>query len=807
MAEISEIVSKEAIKNIEQANVAIQAFDKEMQTSLKALVKYSKELQASGLSFKDLIAAQQKMTDEQRKTNKAVTEAEKALKKEAENLRRLTKEGEARTAAINKEIAAEKAHQTALKGSVKTIADAEAKIKALSKELRTNVDVTTKAGQALRDKYNKEIDANTKFIKDNSSALVKQRMNIGNYKSAFDGIGEKITSAFSVAGILAAGAAVVGFFKSSFAASEQQEKANRRLLNSLNQNKQAYEELTKQANRLQSETGIADDAIMQIQQLGASAGFTTEQIKKITAASVELSAKKNIDLQSAYDLLAKSMVGVGKGLKSLGPDFANLTAEQLKNGAAIDVILKKYSGFAAASASETEKLAANWDEFKESAGSALGSVVNPALKETNEILNTINNKQGFWQKFATLLAFGASPGTGISVSSTFDAQNAIGAQSANPAASKAIEESQKKTFEAQQRIKKAYAAIEAMKESDNATTVKQVKAQIDYVSQISESTKAGFAQTEMIIAESKARQIATQLIEDETQRLLDLADAKESVNYAKSLAGKTQGALAGLPKLTLGQSFNALTEEEKKQFAIESAQVTTDAVFQIISNSSNAELDLKLSNLEKEKDAKLKNAKLTEAQKSKIEADYAKKSAKLKTEQWKKERAAAIIQNLINTALAVTNALTSQPAATAPIRAIAAGVAGAAQTAIIASQKVPQFDKGSNFTPSTFIAGEKRPEWMIDPGGNVQLVSKPTMFKNMAGATVISGSETKRMIENGLTPATRQESIKPYFDSLEKTIRNKTEFHFDTYGKVTTFENGNKKTYHDKQIRWAGRQN
>lgn len=91
------------------------------------------------------------------------------------------------------------------------------------------------------------------------------------------------------------------------------------MLNSLNQNKQAYEELTKQANRLQSETGIADDAIMQIQQLGASAGFTTEQIKKITAASVELSAKKNIDLQSAYDLLAKSMVGSWQGVKITWP--------------------------------------------------------------------------------------------------------------------------------------------------------------------------------------------------------------------------------------------------------------------------------------------------------------------------------------------------------------------------------------------------------------------------------------------------------------------------------------------------------
>jgi hypothetical protein len=243
---------------------------------------------------------------------------------------------------------------------------------------------------------------------------------------------------------------------------------------------------------------------------------------------------------------------------------------------------------------------------------------------------------------------------------------------------------------------------------------------------------------------------------------------------------------------------------EATQFAIEQAQVTADATFQIIADSANAELDLKLSNLEKEKEAKLANTKLTEAQRAKIEDDYNKKAAKLKTEQFKKDKAAAIIQAIINTALAVTKALPNAP------QAIAAGIAGAAQIAVISAQKVPQFDSGIQSTPDTFIAGERRPEWMIEPSGRVQLVTKPTMFKGMAGATVIGGEQTRKMMEQGLTPA--QIDIRPEIQAMRadivSTIRNKRELHISGTGsKITERQGDYYKTYLFRKVSWADRKN
>ena len=71
-----------------------------------------------------------------------------------------------------------------------------------------------------------------------------------------------------------------------------------------------------------------------------------------------------------------------------------------------------------------------------------------------------------------------------------------------------------------------------------------------------------------------------------------------------------------------------------------------------------------------------------------------KKEAQLKTEQAKKAKAAAIIQAIINTALAIAAANTVPYPGNIPAMVLA-GVAGAAQVALIAAQPIPKFAKGT----------------------------------------------------------------------------------------------------------------
>lgn len=73
------------------------------------------------------------------------------------------------------------------KDSIKSIEDLTKANKALREE-RNKLNLQTEEGKKRAHEINTILDHNTKKIKDNSSALEKQRLNIGNYKSALDGV-------------------------------------------------------------------------------------------------------------------------------------------------------------------------------------------------------------------------------------------------------------------------------------------------------------------------------------------------------------------------------------------------------------------------------------------------------------------------------------------------------------------------------------------------------------------------------------------------------------------------------------------
>lgn len=140
--------------------------------------------------------------------------------------------------------------------------------------------------------------------------------------------------------------------------------------------------------------------------------------------------------------------------------------------------------------------------------------------------------------------------------------------------------------------------------------------------------------------------------------------------------------------------------EQKKQAAIDIAKAGLDALMQF----SQMETAQKIAGFEKEKDARIKNldsqlakGKISEEKYAKskeaIEKDSTAKIAAIKTEQARKDKAAAIIQAAINTAVAVTAGMAS-PAIPPFPSAIAAGIVGALQIALIAAKPLPTFAKG-----------------------------------------------------------------------------------------------------------------
>ena len=158
-----------------------------------------------------------------------------------------------------------------------------------------------------------------------------------------------------------------------------------------------------------------------------------------------------------------------------------------------------------------------------------------------------------------------------------------------------------------------------------------------------------------------------------------------------TLSDANDAQLEGFQKV--GDKAKKIPEEWKDSWT-EFAQIGSDATFDIIRQNQQASLNEKLSGLQRQRDAELENENLTTGQKEAIQEKYRKKEAKIKEDAFRKQKTADIAQAIINTALAVTKALSSAPPPANAILAALAGVAGAAQVAVIASQKVPQFAKG-----------------------------------------------------------------------------------------------------------------
>lgn len=112
---------------------------------------------------------------------------------------------------------------------------------------------------------------------------------------------------------------------------------------------QALESVTAFADSLARTTLFSDDQIKAGVALAKSFTLTNEEAKRVTQAAIDLSAVTGDSLESSIEILAKTINGqLGKSLKALAPELANLTKEQLAAGDAVDVIAGKFSGSALA---------------------------------------------------------------------------------------------------------------------------------------------------------------------------------------------------------------------------------------------------------------------------------------------------------------------------------------------------------------------------------------------------------------------------------------------------------------------------
>ena len=136
------------------------------------------------------------------------------------------------------------------------------------------------------------------------------------------------------------------------------------------------------------------------------------------------------------------------------------------------------------------------------------------------------------------------------------------------------------------------------------------------------------------------------------------------------------------------------------------------------------------------------------ARTSQLDADLEKKKTEIATKQAKRDKAQSIFSAILSTAAAIAQALPNIPLS------IIAGIMGAAQIAVIASQPLPEYAKGGlTDGAKMYIAGEAGQEW----------ISPNWMLKDKTTGPIIQQLE---MVRSGILSPEQLAPIRPDFQTM-----------------------------------------
>ena len=216
----------------------------------------------------------------------------------------------------------------------------------------------------MASKHTHIIEARSKGFKKATQESKKLKKSLSSMRESVVGLGAAYLGA---AGLTAA-------VKGSVLAYAEQERVEKKLRGALGKNTQA---LLDQAAAMQKVTIFGDEAIIGQQAFLASIGMTEQQIKEILPVAADLAAATGISLESAVRNTAKTFSGLAGELGELVPQLRDLTAEEMKAGAAVEVMADLFKNQAAVEAQtvsgQIAQLTNNLGDFAENVGGFLSS--------------------------------------------------------------------------------------------------------------------------------------------------------------------------------------------------------------------------------------------------------------------------------------------------------------------------------------------------------------------------------------------------------------------------------------------------
>ena len=171
--------------------------------------------------------------------------------------------------------------------------------------------------------------------------------------------------------------------------------------------------------------------------------------------------------------------------------------------------------------------------------------------------------------------------------------------------------------------------------------------------------------------------------------------------------------------LTDMDGFKELLNKSEDDWAIwaNSIMEVGQEAFAFLQQNQEAYFENQLYNLEQERDIAIQFAGDSTAAREEIERQYEEKRRAIQQKQAQAKKEQAMFNIAIDTAQAVVGFLAQQ---NYPL-AIAAGVIGAAQLAVVSAQPIPEFFRGTMNAPEGMaLVDEKQPEVHTDRNGNIK---------------------------------------------------------------------------------------
>lgn len=202
-------------------------------------------------------------------------------------------------------------------------------------------------------------------------------------------------------------------------------------------------------------------------------------------------------------------------------------------------------------------------------------------------------------------------------------------------------------------------------------------------------------------------------------------------------------------------AIERLNQERERQLRQETEQFIFDAVstgLQYLQESSNANIQSRIDNLEQEKQRELQLAGNNAVAREAIEKQYNQRIAKEKRKQAQQDKMYALFNVAINTAAGVVKSIAQwgMPFAI-PFIALAVGQ-GLLQAALIATRPLPAFRKGTKNAPRGLaVTGEEGFELIQKKSGEMyRSANGPALTMLEGGETIFTHEQSKRMLERSM---------------------------------------------------------